>query len=62
MVNQAAQELHLSLVPDTEVGEDGTEVEVREVTVFDETVPKWWLPAYFAGQQQKHFGPFLFFQ
>lgn len=62
MVYQAVQEHGPPLVPGPEVGEDGTEVEGREVAVFDETVPERRLPAHLSGQQQKHFGPFLFFQ
>lgn len=62
VVYQVAQEQGLPLVPGAEAGEDGTEAEVREVTVFDETVPGRWLPTHFAGQQQKHFRPFPFFQ
>lgn len=61
-VYQAAQELCPALVPGAEQRDDGAEVKVGEVAVFDEAVSERWLPAYFAGQQQKHFGPFLFFQ
>lgn len=47
-VYQAAQELCLPLVPGTEVGDDGADVQVGEVAVLDEAISGWWLPTYFA--------------
>lgn len=61
-VHQAAQELCPALVPGAEQGDDGAEVKVWEAAVFNEAVSEWRFPADFAGQQQKHFRPFLFFQ
>lgn len=61
-VHQAAQELCPALVPGAEQGDDGAEVEAGEAAVFNQAVSEWRFPADFARQQQKHFGPFLFFQ
>lgn len=61
-VNEAAQELHPPRVPGAEAGDDSAEVKVWEVAAFDEAVSQWWLPTYFASQQQKHFRPLLFLQ
>lgn len=44
------------------MGNDSTDVQVREVTILDDAISELRLPADFAGEQQKHFRPLLSFQ